>query len=308
MNKRDFINENKKVLIIGGLITALAIGLVVFYVMNNANNSEQSSQDSYESSYVDPLPEFSQVTQPMMYDYIQGTLGYHAEVPFEFTPGYYYAIAVNTNELSGDEGFIYVSTYGPNNVLPTIGSDYVGLKLSGDQWDKVKNCIATWPEELSATEGEYKVCALTTSSNAGLGDKYFDYYLTEGSSAADWCSINFKGFRYEDSKFLKNYALSNGLPTDWIRQFNDRYNGGVQNIETPLHTDFANPFYDKYNYHQIITLKNPDGEKEEFYVTGINRFNHVSERDENGHVVLDEIIVSQDIINAMMNDLGYSIV
>lgn len=237
--------NGKNVIILAVIFVLFVIVLISSIILFIGKNDEESSETSYDSKI--SLPNINTVdyrSNPLMYDFLNGSLGYCYKESNFVNFGPFFAI-LRYND-SYDTIFISYYNYAEKVTLPILGTEIMTL---------------------NANAGDYNSQSLEQSMNGLSSLKRFeedDYTLYVVSETEDlnlnsvWGSIKFLDSGSLLTRFnpkngpMYERIYTNGLgwPTEWLRS--DEY---FINALKEEGVDITNSFFDRYSLYSCLKFK-----------------------------------------------------
>lgn len=258
----------KKLSIIAIACLTILITAFAFFHKSDVNNSDVKISDKAN------LPNINMVSQsgsPLLYDFINSSLGYSYDKDSFSTYGIYYAIIQNKN--FNDTVFIEYYNYGDQVIYPILGYQPIKFKLKDTViFDNYKNNLS---KNRSINEGDWTVY-IVSLYNSSYKSKY-DYC----DSNLYWGGIDLSQFNKSEHGLMYNQIFDSGLgwPTNWLRK--SPFNKTVKDKGININHEF----FDKYNLGSTLIFKNEGGLELKVKVTQLDRFEFEYQ---NNHVYLSE--------------------
>lgn len=245
----DFIKENKKVLtVLASSVVAILLVVIIFNIINN-NDDNQDVTTEVPSSVVNPykLPELGSISltqQPILYDFVNGSLGLHEDLISMTTATPYFTFV----SKDGSSQLYVVMNYGHQsdnemkNLLPIFSSAPVRIDLNEIEFNSFVNNISAYTEAggiLSSEEDDYTFYAIPYSVIM-LDNNAFDMI------DSDWLLA-----KYDLGNLNEEIYAGMGIPTEIIREKCD-----IQAIKEACGIDFNDSFWDNVNYNSRIKVFN----------------------------------------------------
>lgn len=252
------IIRNKKSIIFVILILTIIITVIILIFKNTNNKHNEDVKTVINNQWNLPsLHEIDYNEKPMLYDFVNGSLGYKY-INDNFTNyGIFYCVAIKNDKNEG----IYVSSYSyaEELIFPILGQ--VPKFFDVKDLNLIKSYINNMSKNRVIKEGEYTFCIV--SLYKGDNDNNYDYCKDD-----KWANINIENSGNSENGNMYNNVQKNGWPTEWLRR--DYFKDSIKKDGI----DISNKFFDKYNVYQILTFyKNGDKDNAlEVKVKNINEF------------------------------------
>lgn len=289
------------------------------------SNSEDAAKEASVATTADvnpdTLPELSDISlieQPVLYDFVDGSLGLHESFISLMDSTAYVVILVKD-----DSSVLHVAMhYGHQsdnqlkNLLPIFSSAPMEVELNDEKMKSFKNGI-----EALVDAGD--VASLTEGDNTFYAVPYAVAFL--GDTPLD-DTIDLKSLigRYTPGKLSSRIYDGMGIPTEIIRAECD-----LQAIEEVSGLDFNDPFWDNVNYESRVKVHKANDQSEYciispifkklvagygeplnmFTVNGMDLMMAVGALDqyliENGYESIEQALASQDYASKEEYDARY---
>lgn len=242
--------------VISLLVFALAFISISGCAQNNNAPKEATAASTTPTTNANPdaLPELSNISlaeQPILYDFVDGSLGLHENfISLMDSTAYFIILA------KGDSSPLYAAIhYGHQsdkeikNLLPIFSSAPIKIELNDEETTSFKTGIETL-----VSTGD--VTTLTEGDNTFYAIPYRVAFLKDSplTDAIDFTSLLGK---YTPGEFSLRIHDGMGIPTEIIRRECD-----LQAIKEATGLDFNDPFWDNVNYESRIKVHKSNDQSE----------------------------------------------
>lgn len=268
------------------ILLVIFVIVSVFLVRKNETEPDERDWEAVGNIY-DDLPQLVNVnpeTSPALYDFIQGSVGWHWQYDLGEFDGTFYAFAVNLGENSGigygldsDQQIgetleavknvhtIYGEYYsvGERITLPPLGNEISSYALTPQDAQYLSvtldNMLQEVPQRVAVNDN-WLVCLV----EVWLPGEENPYGKVDSNGY--WSNIAMSNFMNMNRPGLLQADVDkNGWPKDYLQV------SWLQPYLEPLALNIDDPFWDQFDYKETFTLKfvGTDDEKEEFESQGI---------------------------------------
>lgn len=281
-------NNNKKLFkIIAIALLGSIIILCVFMFIRNIKDSKNDDEIEKPTKYIQKvdLPSLSEIdreSNPMLYDFVNSSLGYQYHQENEFTDyGFFYAILINNKNFNNQKR-MYIEYYSDNgySAYPKLGTAPKNMDLNDQEIKQIDNFRSKVSKNRIIKEGDYSLYIITRygagiatndSANDNDNNNYNSYNYCDGANR--WAGLDFNDLKLESidnygQMYYTIYENGIGWPTEWLK---------LEPFKTNLINegyDITNSFWNKYNIGSYkIYLDTTDNNKEyKVYVEQFDRF------------------------------------
>jgi hypothetical protein len=248
------VRMKRRTLVVVAVVFILA--LVVALVMSQRNKPEVDVNNGVDNGFIS-LPSLTLVSRtdsPMLYDFINGSIGWNWSYKVTELEGPFFAVLWQPNKPST----IFVSYYPSAEVMnvPPLGTLPKPYNINEQERVVILDTISKMEKRRVNDENEWQMLLV----NEWLIDSNFYDYLDPNYK---WAGINFVAFNDMSNNGIMFDVVQtegNGYPTDWLRK---------QEWKEILESNGINimdEFWDRWNYLQRKTYESLDGKQPEIVV------------------------------------------
>lgn len=220
---------------------------------NGDNYIYKEGYDLLDISLVD------QVSMPVLWDFLNGSMGWKSDVDVTGLGCMFFAVAFN--DKNPDSIYVSYYGYGEEIILPPCGTVPLKKVLLDTDVIAVKNAISTMSDERVYEQGEWTV--VLVNEHSSYDDRVYDSL----DNNYRWAGVSFVGMNEWNPGPMQRYIdEGDGYPTDWLRK-----ETFVNNLYI---NDIYDEFWDHYRVEQVIKMwkKEESHEQEASLVIKITQY------------------------------------
>lgn len=238
---KKFLLENKLVLSI--LIMFVSFSIIYgsiqaykYFTKEKPKTVTELSDDNISLSSID------KTKQPIMYDFLNGSMGKYSNFDGHISPSYY-IMCINKKYMNKAKGYAYITKNGYGEFYPPTSTGNVKVNFDEGEWKIIKGFVNTWPDKYCYKEKNYIFCVIPVEATNDISK---EYCAEISNNSAKWSVVDLN-LKYPESEHEKN---TNGLDIQWIRKpeykpfFDEKYN-----------TDMNDEFFDRFSIGETHKLK-----------------------------------------------------
>lgn len=231
-------------------VVVLAVtATVLVVVLKPSDNKVQPTEQAEVLGIIPDLPaleEIDPMTKPMLYDFVNGSLGWKYDADTTKF-GYFYVLMFDNNKYP-NQPFVSYYNYGETLLLPITGTLPYKQFYGGDSLEEAKSKV---DKSRVFSEGDWTIYIISQYDDKGLtsentSENAFDYASSEGW----WNNVDLtSGSDQSGNMWHRIYDNGEGWPTSWVRK---------PEYVKPLSDygyDVENKFWDEFNIESVVIYK-----------------------------------------------------